>query len=253
MGYHADLMADLNKITRNVQDEFATASHKNAAKARREGKFDEEITPVRLKNGKFVNRDNLIREDSDVSKMSKLKPVFRKTGTVTAASSSPLTDGASCVLVMSEEKAKELGYPTDITISSYATTAVDPYPQLLLAPVLAFPKVLDSAGITLDQVDLFEIHEAFAAQVLSTTACLASDEFCQKRLGKSKALGVVPPEKLNINGSSISLGHPFSATGGRILTAAMNELRRSNKKYAILSVCAAGGLGGVVLVERKQQ
>src|SRR3989338_8151574 len=102
----------------------------------------------------------------------------------------------------------------------------------------------------MDQVDLFEIHEAFAAQVLSTTACLASDEFCQKRLGKKKALGVVPPEKLNINGSSISLGHPFSATGGRILTSAMNELRRSDKRYAILSVCAAGGLDGVALVER---
>ncbi|KAF0983092.1 hypothetical protein FDP41_011070 [Naegleria fowleri] len=250
MGYHADMMAELNRVTRNTQDQFAAQSHKNAAKARREGKLDEEIVPVRLKNGKVVARDNLIREDSDASKMSKLKPVFRKTGTVTAASSSPLTDGASCVLVMSEEKARELGYPVDIRISSYATTAVDPYPQLLLAPVLAFPKVLDDAGITLDQVDLFEIHEAFAAQVLSTTACLASDEFCQKRLGRSKAIGVIPPEKLNINGSSIAIGHPFSATGGRLVTSAMNELRRTGKKYAILSVCAAGGLGGVALVER---
>jgi len=250
MGYHADLMADLNKVSRSSQDEFAAASHKNAAKARREGKLEEEIVPVRLKSGKIVNRDNLIREDSEASKMGKLKPVFRSTGTVTAASSSPLTDGGSAVLVMSEEKARELGYPVDIRISSYATTAVDPYPQLLLAPVLAFPKVLDHAGITLDQVDLFEIHEAFAAQVLSTTACLASDEFCQKRLGRKKAIGVVPPEKLNVNGSSIAIGHPFSATGGRLVTSAMNELRRTGKRYAILSVCAAGGIGGVALVER---
>ncbi|KAL9652385.1 hypothetical protein ABK040_012040 [Willaertia magna] len=252
MGYHADLMGEINGIARKAQDEFAAASHRNASKARREGKFKDEVVPVVLKNGKVVDKDNLIRDDSNaVDKMSKLKPVFRKTGTVTAASSSPLTDGASCVLIMSEEKARELGYPTDIKIRHYATTAVDPYPQLLLAPVLAFPKVLDKAGLTLDDIDLFEIHEAFAAQVLSTTACLANDEFCKKYLNKEKAIGVIPPEKLNVNGSSISLGHPFSATGGRLVTSAMNELRRSKKKYAILSVCAAGGLGGVCLIERE--
>lgn len=202
MGYHADLMAELNSISRESQDAFAAMSHINAAKAQKEGKFAEEIVPVKV-GAKQVTKDTLIRENSDASKMAKLKPVFRKIGTVTAASSSPLTDGASAVLVMSEEKAKQLGFPIDITMVSSATTAVDPFPQLLLAPAIAIPRVLDNANLSVDDIDMFEIHEAFAAQVLSTTACLASDQFAQKRLGKEKAVGLVPPQKLNINGGYV--------------------------------------------------
>ncbi|KAL0480123.1 acetyl-CoA acyltransferase [Acrasis kona] len=253
MGYHADMMAEINNISRESQDALAIASHLNAARARREGKFTDEIVPVTVpETGKVVKNDNLIREEQDPKKIAKLKPAFRGSGvgTVTAASSSALTDGASAVLIMSESKAKELGYPVDVRVKSYATTACDPFPQLLLAPALAIPKALDDAGITLQDVDLVEMHEAFAAQVLSTLAVLENEEFCKNRLGKDSALGSVDPSKLNPNGGSIAMGHPFSATGGRIVTSAVNELRRTGKKHALISICAAGGLGGVAILER---
>jgi acetyl-CoA acyltransferase len=251
MGYHADLIAENRDVKREAQDALAMASHTNAARARREGKFKEEIVPVTLPNGEgIVSEDNLIREKQDSSKMAKLKPVFRKQGTVTAASSSPLTDGGSCVLIMSEKKARELGYPTDITVRSYATTAIDPFPELLLAPTLAIPKALDNAGLTLNDIDIVEMHEAFAAQVLATIACLASKQFCKERLGRDEPVGEIDPRKVNVNGSSIAVGHPFSATGGRVVTAAINELRRSGKRYALISICAAGGIGGAAIIER---
>jgi acetyl-CoA acyltransferase len=253
MGYHADMMAEINNISRESQDALAIASHLNAARARREGKLKEEIVPITVPTtGKVVSEDNLIREEQDPKKMGKLKPVFRKPGlgTVTAATSSALTDGGSAVLVMSESKARELGYPVDIRVKSYSITGCDPFPQLLLAPALAIPKALDEANMSLQDVDIVEMHEAFAAQVLSTLAVLQSEEFCKKRLGKEKALGSIDPQKLNPNGGSIALGHPFSATGGRVVISAMNELRRSKKKTALISICAAGGLGGVAILER---
>jgi len=250
MGYHADLMAESRDVKRESQDAFAMASHVNAGRARREGKLAQEIVPVVLPNGAgVITEDNLIREKQDSGKMAKLKPVFRKQGTVTAASSSPLTDGASCVLIMSEQKARELGYPTDMTVRSYSTTAIDPFPELLLAPALAIPKALDNAGLTLNDIDVFEIHEAFAAQVLATVACLASKEFCKERLGRDEPVGEVDPRKLNVNGGSIAIGHPFSATGGRVVTSCMNELRRTGKRYGLVSICAAGGIGGVCILE----
>ncbi len=250
MGYHADVMAEINQVSREAQDKLAADSHKKAAKARSLGYFDDEVVPVTLPDGKKVTKDTLIRGDTEASKISKLKPVFRPTGTVTAATSSPITDGGSCVLVMSEEKARELGYLTDITIKSIAFSAIDPNPQLLLAPALAIPKALKDANLTLDDIDLLEVHEAFAAQVLATAACLNSKDFAKKFLNQDEPVGKMNLEKLNPNGSSISIGHPFSATGGRIVTSAMNEMRRSNKKYALISICAAGGLGGVVILER---
>ena len=128
---------------------------------------------------------------------------------------------------------------------------VDPFPQLLLAPAVAIPKCLDEANLSIDDIDIFEIHEAFAAQVLSTTACLASTEFCRKKLGRDRPIGNIPLSKINPNGSSIAIGHPFAATGGRLTIAAMNELRRTNKKYALLSICAAGGLGGAAIIEKR--
>lgn len=208
-------MGEINQITRESQDALAITSHTNASRARKMGILDEEICPVVLKNGKQVSKDNLIRDVIDKAKIAKLKPVFRKAkqnGTVTAATSSPLTDGGSAVLIMSEEKAKQLGFPTDIVIKSSAISAglfsieitnsiiVDPFPQLLLAPALAIPKALDDAGLTLDDIDFVEMHEAFAAQVLSTTACLASETFCKKKLGRDKPVGMIPANKLNING-----------------------------------------------------
>eukprot|EP00455_Lapot_gusevi_P012938 TRINITY_DN1622_c0_g1_i1.p1 TRINITY_DN1622_c0_g1~~TRINITY_DN1622_c0_g1_i1.p1 ORF type:complete len:489 (-),score=202.78 TRINITY_DN1622_c0_g1_i1:266-1642(-) len=240
MGYHADLMAEINKIPRNEQDEFAIASHTKAHKATASGKFKNEVVPVTNPKGKVVSKDNLIRGNMEPSKVAKLPAVFRKNGTVTAASSSALTDGASAVLLMSEEKAKALGYPTDIVVRSFATTAIEPFPQLLMAPAIAIPKALERAGLTLNDIDIFELHEAFAAQVLSTLKVL-----------EQQGLGTVPKEKINPNGGSIAIGHPFAATGGRLATTAANELRRTGKKFALISICAAGGLGGVMILERR--
>eukprot|EP00761_Pharyngomonas_kirbyi_P012665 gb/GECH01012692.1/.p1 GENE.gb/GECH01012692.1/~~gb/GECH01012692.1/.p1 ORF type:complete len:485 (+),score=146.55 gb/GECH01012692.1/:1-1455(+) len=253
MGFHADLMAEINSVTREAQDTLATASHKKAAQARRNGYFDEEVVPLVLSDGTQITEDDLIRENADASKVKKLRPAFRKTGTVTPASSSPLTDGGSAVLVMSERKAKELGYSTDIAFKSFATTAVDPYPQLLIAPTLAIPKVLQDTNLTLDDIDFVEMHEAFAAQVLATLACLSSKKYCQDNLGLDAPIGNIPAEKLNPNGGSIAIGHPFAATGGRCVISAMNELRRSKKKHALISICAAGGLGGAAVVERRDE
>jgi acetyl-CoA acyltransferase len=204
MGYHADLMAEINKIPREEQDEFAARSHKNASNALKAGKFEKEVVPVKVKkSGKIIDKDDLIRDSVDPQKISKLNPVFRSSqdkGTVTAATSSPLTDGASAVLIMSKSKAKELGYPTDIRMRCFINTAIDPYPQLLLAPALAIPKALDKAGLTLEDIDFFEFHEAFASQVLCTLKCLEDDQFCQKFCGKEKALGKIDRSKVNVNG-----------------------------------------------------
>jgi acetyl-CoA acyltransferase len=262
MGYHADMMAELNHISRQAQDAFANSSHVKAFAAQKNGLMKDEVVPVWTKDRKSkLEGDNLVRRDASapdaVAKMGKLKPCFRSgaEASVTAASSSPLTDGGSAVLVMSEEKARALGYPTDIRLCAYVTMAVDPYPQLLLAPALAIPRALHDAGLTLEDIDIFEIHEAFAAQVLSTIAVLQSDEFCAKRIPKEylpagrKNLGTIPLEKVNPQGSSISIGHPFAATGGRLVASATNQLRRTGKKYALLSVCAAGGIGGVAIIE----
>lgn len=246
MGYHADLMAEINAVPRQEQDMLAASSHEKAAAAVRAGRFAEEIVPVTTPSGKVVSEDNLIRGSQDTAKMARLKPVFRPTGTVTAASSSPLTDGASAVLVMSESKARELGYPVDIIMRSYVTTAIDPFPQLLLAPAMAIPRALDMAGLRLEDMDIIEMHEAFAAQVLATTKCLASKPFANTYLHREEPVGTVDATRLNPNGSSIAIGHPFAATGGRLTIAASNELRRSGKKYALISICAAGDRKSVV-------
>ena len=187
--------------------------------------------------------------------VAKLKPAFRpgEAGTVTAASSSALTDGASAVLVMSEAKAQRLGYSTSITVKSYAKAAIEPYPQLLLAPAIAIPKALAKAGLALEDIDVFEIHEAFAAQVLATLNALESPAFARDFLGRAdgKPFGTIPRSKINPNGGSIALGHPFAATGGRLVTSLSNELRRTGKRYGLISVCAAGGIGGVMILENR--
>lgn len=261
MGWHGDMISELYKVPREEQEKLALRSHENSVKAAAKGYFDDEIVPVSVTKGKSkieITEDDIVRKDWEklADKLPKLKPAFRKpNGTITAATSSALTDGASAVLVMSESKAKALGYPTDIRLKSWHFSAIDPYPQLLLAPTLGWPKALEKAGITAADIDLWEIHEAFAGQVLTTIKCMESPEFAKKYLDLDKPVLEKPLDhsKLNVNGGSIALGHPFAATGGRVVTAAANELRRSGKNHALVSICAAGGLGGVAVVERVPQ
>ena len=261
MGWHADMMSELYNIPRHEQDELALLSHKNAWNATEKGYFKDEIVPVKVGKGhKMVEvvEDDLIRKDLEMlkGKISKLKPVFRKPhGTITAASSSALTDGASAVLIMSETKAKALGYPTDIRLKSWAYSSIDPYPQLLLAPALGWHTALKKSAISIKDIDLFEIHEAFAGQVLTTIKCLESSEFSKKYLNMEQPVSKDPIDRkiLNVNGGSIALGHPFAATGGRLVTSTANELRRRGKKHALISICAAGGLGGIAILEHTPQ
>lgn len=253
MGESCEKMARENGISREAQDKFAYESHQKAAAAWDAGKFDREVMhlPVPPKYEETVAQDNIVRKDTTIEALAKLRPVFdRKYGTLTAGNSSPLTDGASALLLMSEEKARALGYTPLGFLKSYGYAAIDPGWQLLMAPVWAAPKALKSAGLELGDMDLVDMHEAFAAQVLSNLQALASKKFCEERLGLSEAVGEVAPERLNVNGGSISLGHPFAATGGRMVLSALNELGRRNKQHALLTLCAAGGLGAAVVLER---
>jgi acetyl-CoA acyltransferase len=244
-------MAKVNDISREAQDELAYRSHLNAVRARSECKHSREVVPVFRPDGRAVTADNHIREDTSPEKLAALRPVFdRAYGTITAGNSSPLTDGGAAVLLASDSKAKALGLTPRALVRSYAYAAVDPADQLLLGPAHAIPVALDRAGLTLADMDLIEMHEAFAAQVLSTTQALASKTFAQEKLGRSDALGEVDPERLNVNGGSIALGHPFGATGARILMSLANEMQRRKAKFGLASVCAAGGLGCAIVLER---
>jgi acetyl-CoA acyltransferase len=194
--------------------------------------------------------DNGIRTDTSIEQLRALKPVFdRKYGSVTAGNSSPLTDGGSAVLLMSEERAQTLGYTPLAYIRSYAYAALDPGEQLLMGPVLATPLALQRAGLTLADIDLIEMHEAFAAQVLCNLEGFVSREWAE-RAGFSQPVGEVERSKLNVMGGSISIGHPFGATGGRILTTLANELVRRGGQFGLMTVCAAGGLGHAMVIER---
>ena len=185
-----------------------------------------------------------------MEKLGRLRPVFAKAGTLTAGNSSPLTDGASSVLLMSEEKALAFGYKPKAAFRSWAYRAVDPADQLLMGPALAMPAALDAAGLTLDDIGLVDMHEAFAAQVLSVLKMLGSDAFAQLRLDRSKAVGDVDHDRLNVHGGSIALGHPFGATGARMVTTMANELAMGQHETALLGICAAGGLGAAAVLER---
>ena len=257
MGDHADLMAEINGITREEQDAWSVRSHQLAAKARKDGKLDAEVCPITTADGRRITRDSLIRDSIDVGKLASLPPVFRPPpiGTVTAASSSALTDGASACLLMSAPLAASMGYATDISVVTYVKCAVDPFPQLLLAPAIAIPIALHRAGLQLADIDLFEFHEAFAGQVLATLACLDSADF-YIRVGLPVVggkVGKVDRDRVNVNGGSIALGHPFGATGGRLVASLCAEMRRRQVRYGLISVCAAGGIGGVMIVERREQ
>jgi len=253
MGQSAELMAKKNGIKREDQDGWALASHRKAAAAWDDGRLAEEVAPVYVTNngGRAVTKDNHIRRDTSLEKLAALKPVFdRHYGTVTAGNSSPLTDGAASVLLVSDEKAKSLGLEPSVLVKSFAYTAVDPADELLIGPAYAIPKALDRAGLTLQDIDVVEMHEAFAAQVLSTLQKLESQKFAAEQLGRDKPVGRLDPEKMNLRGGSIALGHPFGATGARCVTTLANEMALQSAQYGLVSVCAAGGVGAAIVLER---
>ncbi len=249
MGEAAEEMATRNEVSRAAQDEFAARSHHRAAEAIASGRFEDEIVPVTTKQGKTVYTDNIVRGSTSEEKLAKLRPVFAKDGTLTAGNSSALTDGAASVLLMTEAKAKALGYQPLAAIRSWGYVGVDPADQLLMGPALAMPLALERAGLRMENVDVVDMHEAFAAQVLSVLKMLGSDSFAEHRLGLDKAVGDVDPERLNLHGGSIALGHPFGATGARMVTTMANELARNGKETALLGLCAAGGLGAGAVLE----
>jgi len=252
MGQSAEKMAKINHIAREDQDQFALRSHRLAAVGLEDGRLKAEMVPMFLppKYEKAFDTDNGVRTDTSIEQLRALKPVFdRRYGTVTAGNSSPLTDGASAVLLMSEERAHALGYEPLAYIRSYAYAALDPGEQLLMGPVLAAPVALARAGLSLGDMDLIEMHEAFAAQVLCNLIGFQSREWAQ-RAGFSQPVGDVDRSKLNVMGGSISIGHPFGATGGRILTTLANELVRRGGQFGLMTVCAAGGMGHAMVIER---
>ncbi|MGE0791135.1 MAG: acetyl-CoA C-acyltransferase [Sandaracinaceae bacterium] len=250
MGEAAEEMARRNGVTREEQDELAERSHHRAAAAIRSGRFDLEVAPFDGTSGDRVHVDDLVRADTSMEKLAKLRPVFAKDGTLTAGNSSPLTDGAAAVLLMSEEKAKALGYRPKAAFRSWSYVGVDPADQLLMGPAIAMPRALEKAGMTLADVDLVDMHEAFAAQVLAVLKMLASRAFAEERLGRSEAVGEVDPEILNVHGGSVAIGHPFGATGARIVTTMANELTLEDRETALIGICAAGGLGAGAVLER---
>jgi acetyl-CoA acyltransferase len=254
MGESAEKMAKENGITREAQDKFALQSHHRAAEATASGRFKEEVMTVVVppKYENVVETDNLIRGDTTLEALAKLKPVFdRKYGTITAGNASPLTDGAAAVLLMSEEKAKSMGIKPIGFIKSYAYAATDPFDQLLQGPVFALPVALDRAKLKLEDIGVIEMHEAFAAQVLSNIQWIGSKKIAKERLNRPEPVGDIDPEKINLTGGSIALGHPFGATGARIVTTVCNELQRTGQQYGLVTVCAAGGIGVAMVLERE--
>lgn len=254
MGESAEKMAKANHISREAQDQFALQSHQRAAAATESGRFKDEVmtvvVPPQFEN--VVESDNLIRGDSTLEGLAKLRPVFdRKYGSITAGNASPLTDGAAAVLLMSEEKAKALGLKPIGFIKSYAYAATDPNDQLLQGPVFALPTALERAKLKLSDIGVIEMHEAFAAQVLSNIQWLGSKKIAQEKLGRTEPVGDIDPTKINRTGGSISLGHPFGATGARIVTTVCNELQRTGEAYGLVTVCAAGGMGVAMVLERE--
>ena len=252
MGQSAEKMAKENGIPREAQDELALRSHLRAAAGTADGRLTAEIVPwLGGRNlDEPVTTDNGIRADTSLDQLAKLRPVFDKRyGSVTAGNASPLTDGASAVLLMSEEKAQALGYTPLAYVRSYAMSAVDPGWQLLMGPATAVPRALARAGIAWSDLGLVEIHEAFAAQVLSNIQAWGSEDWA-RRLGLPGAVGEVDWERTNVMGGSIAIGHPFAATGGRIVTTLANEMARRDVQFGLVSICAQGGMGYAVVLER---
>lgn len=250
MGDHQAITTLEWGIAREAQDELAASSHQKMAKAYDEGFFDDLMTPFL-----GLERDNNLRADSTVEKLAKLKPAFGKgdARTMTAGNSTPLTDGASVVLLASEEWAKANGHEILAYLSFSETAAVDFIGKkegLLMAPAYAVPRMLDRAGLKLQDFDYYEIHEAFASQVLSTLKAWEDPKFCKERLGLDAPLGSIDRSKLNVNGSSLAAGHPFAATGGRIIATAAKILNQKGSGRVLVSICAAGGQGVTAIIEK---
>lgn len=253
MGDHCELMAKEWKVGRQEQDQLAYESHIKASAAWKEGFYNDLVVPF-----EGLNVDNNVRPDTSLERLGKLKPAFDKSdqGTLTAGNSTPLTDGAACVLLASEEWAKARGLPVLAYFTHYATAAVDfiglrgPREGLLMAPTYAVPKMLDRAGVTLQDFDIYEIHEAFAAQVLCTLKAWESEEYCRTRLGRKAPLGSIDRKKLNPKGSSVAHGHPFAATGARIVATLAKQLAQRGSGRGLISICTAGGMGVTAILER---
>jgi acetyl-CoA acyltransferase len=252
MGQSAEKMAKENGITREAQDELAWRSHHRAAATTADGRLAAEIAPWfgGPAMDQVVEADNGIRADTSLEALARLRPVFdRRYGSVTAGNSSPLTDGAAAVLLMAEEKAAALGYTPLAYLRSYAVSAVDPGWQLLMGPVYAVPRALERAGIGWQDLGLIEIHEAFAAQVLSNVQAWASAAWAE-RLGLAGPVGEVDWERTNVMGGSLAIGHPFGATGARLVTTLGHEMRRRDVQFGLISICAQGGMGFALVLER---
>jgi acetyl-CoA C-acetyltransferase len=252
MGQHCEEMVKEWGITRRAQDELALASHKNAAAAWASGFFGDLAVPYQ-----GLKSDNNVRADTSLEKLSALRTAFDRSekGTLTAGNSSPLTDGAACVLLASEDWAKARGIPVLAYLTTSATAAVDfvgmagPKEGMLMAPAYAVPKMLDRAGLRLQDFDIYEIHEAFAGQVLCTLKAWESEPWCRARLNRSP-LGSIDREKLNPKGSSVAIGHPFAATGARVVATLAKQLAERGSGRGLISICAAGGQGVTAILER---
>lgn len=252
MGQTADLLAREFRLSREDQDKFAVESHRRAVAAQESGKLADEIVPLALpmKYTNAITNDVGPRKGQSIEQLAKLKPYFDKVnGTVTVGNACPITDGAAMLAMMSADKAREAGYKVLGKVRSVVFTGHEPE-RMGLGPAYAMHAALKKAGLTLGQMDVIEINEAFAAQVMSVTKAMASKEWCKEKLGISEAVGEVDPAKLNPNGGAIALGHPVGSSGARIAIAALKELKRSNKQFGIASLCIGGGQGGAIVVER---
>jgi acetyl-CoA acetyltransferase family protein len=252
MGQTAELLAKEFRISREAQDKFAVESHRRAVVAQENGKLGEEIVPVGVPTDykKIVKQDVGPRKGQSMEQLAKLRPYFDKVnGTVTVSNACPITDGAVALCLMSAERAKAAGYPVLGRIRSIAFTGHEPE-RMGLGPAYAMNAALQKAGMKLSQMDVIELNEAFAAQAIAVMMAASSKEWCVEKLGAAEALGTIDPAKLNPNGGAIALGHPVGASGARIVLTALKELKRSNKQFAISTLCIGGGQGGACVVER---
>jgi acetyl-CoA acyltransferase len=252
MGQSAEKMAKENGISREAQDRFALRSHQLAAAGTADGRLTAEIGPVFVppRFDAVATSDNGIRADTSYDQLASLRPVFdRRYGTVTAGNASPLTDGAAAVLVMAEEVARASGIAPLALVRSYAVAAVDPADQLLMGPTYAVPKALERAGLRWKDLGLVEMHEAFAVQALSNVQAFESRAWARAHLGRSEPVGEVDWDATNVMGGSIAIGHPFGATGARLVTTLANEMRRRGVQFGLVSICAQGGMGFAMVLE----
>jgi acetyl-CoA acyltransferase len=249
MGHSSDRLADHFGVSRQDSDEFAVRSHVNAAKAHADGLYDDEVMPY---DGS--REETGVRGESTYEKLSTLKPAFVKPfGNVTAANASYLTDGASATLIMSEDRALELGLKPKAYLREWTFVSCDPFDQMLLGPAFATQKVLKMAGLGLKDFGVIEFHEAFAGQVLSNLTALDSQKFFDEHIGGAQKVGAVPMEKFNTLGGSLSIGHPFGATGARLVTTVANRLIREDQQFGLTAACADGGIGHAAIIERYPQ